>query len=123
MLRRPRVPPLAVAGVALAALAVLGAILLAGGGPASEEPASAAEQPMHLVMLSNHPVSRRTAEALLEEHFLPVRDDDEADVTCSGRIPKPAHSVRRCVIRYPGGSERRIALLTNARGDEVVSEP
>jgi ribosomal protein L40E len=122
-LRRPQVPPLAVAAVAVAALAVVLAVLLEGGGPTTEEPASAAARPMHLVRLSNHPVGKRTAEALLEEHFLPVRDDDEADVTCSGRIPKPAHSVRRCVIKYPGGSERRIALLTNARGDEVLSEP
>ena len=48
---------------------------------------------------------------------------DEADVSCSGRIAKPAHSVRRCRVHYPGGAERRIAVLTNARGAEVLSKP
>ena len=123
VLRPPRVPRLAGGALALAAVALVAAVLLNGGGTTTEEPATAAPETMHLVMLANHPVSKRTAEALLEEHFLPVRDDDEADVTCSGRIPKPAHSVRRCVIKYPGGIERRVALLTNARGDEVLSEP
>ena len=44
-------------------------------------------------------------------------------MTCSGRIPKPAHSVRRCRVHYPGGAERRIVVLTNARGAEVLSRP
>ena len=70
------------------------------------------------------PLSRRGRwSGLLEARYLPIPDDDEADVTCSGRIPKPAHSVRRCQVRYPGGVERRIVILTNGRGQEVLSKP
>ena len=69
------------------------------------------------------PLSRRALERSLEARYLPIPDDDEADVSCSGRIPKPAHSVRRCRVHYPGGAERRIVVLTNARGAEVLSRP
>jgi hypothetical protein len=74
-------------------------------------------------VLSERPLSTRAAERLLEDRYLPVPDDDEADVHCSERIPKPAHSVRRCRVTYPAGVQRAIVLLTNARGAEVLSEP
>jgi hypothetical protein len=74
-------------------------------------------------VLSERPLSNRAAERILEERYLPVQDDDQADVQCSGRIAKPAHSVRRCRVIYPEGGERTIVLLTNARGAEVLSEP
>jgi hypothetical protein len=76
-----------------------------------------------LEVLSERPLSRRALERVLEDRYLPVPDDDEADVHCSGRIAKPAHSVRRCEVIYSEGVRRGIVLLTNARGAEVLSEP
>jgi hypothetical protein len=81
-------------------------------------PASSAR----LEVLSRHPLSTPAAERALEERFLAVPDDDEADVSCSGRQARPAHSVRRCHVVYPGGTERLVVLITNARGAEVISE-
>ena len=104
-------------------IAVIAAVLLLTGGGGGDDTASGATVSYHLPVLSRDPLSRRAAERLLEERYLPVQDDDEADVTCSGRIPEPAHSVRRCTVHYPGGSERRIAVLTNALGVEVLSKP
>jgi hypothetical protein len=62
-------------------------------------------------------------EAAIEQVYVPLRDDDTAAVSCSGREAKPAHSVRRCEVRYPNGTERRVVVLTNARGNEVLSKP
>ena len=123
-LPRPDGTMLALGGgaTALVALAVaLGVVLIGGGG--GGESASSASVSRHRTIVSQHPLGRRAAERLLEERDLPIPDDDEADVTCSGRIPKPAHSVRRCQVHYPGGVERRVVLLTNARGAEVLSKP
>jgi hypothetical protein len=104
--------------------AIAAAVLLTGGGGSDDTAAGASTPPAsHLTILSPHPLPRRPLERLLEERYLPIPDDDEADVTCSGRIPKPAHSMRRCRVHYPGGAERRIAILTNARGAEVLSKP
>jgi hypothetical protein len=113
---------LGAAATALVITAIVAAVLLTGGGE-GDDTASGATASAHLTILSQHPLSRRPLERLLEERYLPIPDDDEADVTCSGRIPKPAHSVRRCRVHYPGGAERRIAVLTNARGAEVLSKP
>ena len=110
------------AGLAVLVVAVIAALVLVSGGSGSDETASATPR-SHLTILSQHPLPRLPLERLLEERYLPVPDDDEADVTCSGRIPKPAHSVRRCRVHYPGGAERRIAVITNARGAEVLSKP
>ena len=111
-------------GASVAALValVIAVVVLVSGGDGSDETASATPRE-HLTILSQRPLSRLPLERLLEERYLPVPDDDEADVTCSGRIPKPAHSVRRCRVHYPGGAERRIAVLTNARGAEVLTKP
>ena len=122
-LPRPDRTALTVGGGVAAIVALSVAVfLLVSGGNGSDETASATPRE-HLTVLSQHPLSRRPLERILEERFLPVQDDDEADVTCSGRIPKPAHSVRRCRIRYPGGALRRVAVITNARGAEVLSNP
>ena len=110
------------AGVAVFVVLLIGVVVLLGGGGGSDETAKATPSE-HLTILSQHPLTRLRLERLLEERYLPIPDDDEADVTCSGRIPKPAHSVRRCRVHYPGGAERRIAVLTNARGAEVLSKP
>jgi hypothetical protein len=112
----------AVAVLLIAVIAVI--VVVAGRGAAGDDTAAAAASTTRpLTILSKVPLSRRAAERLLEERYLPVQDDDEADVTCSVRIPAPAHSVRRCRVHYPGGSERRIVVLTNALGVEVLSRP
>jgi hypothetical protein len=111
----------AVALIALAAVAL--AILLTGGGDGEHTATGASLTASQVTILSDDPVGRRALERILEEYYLPVPDDDEADVTCSNRIPEPAHSVRRCRVHYPGGAERRIAVLTNARGQEVLTKP
>jgi hypothetical protein len=122
-LPRPDRAALTVGGAATAFVALVVAIfLLVSGGDGGDETASATPRD-HLTILAQHPLSRRPLERLLEERYLPIPDDDEADVTCSGRIPKPAHSVRRCRIHYPGGAEREIAVITNARGAELLSSP
>jgi hypothetical protein len=113
-----------IAGIATAALviAVIAvAVLLTGGGGGDDT--AAADATVHLTVLSRTPLRRLALERVLEDRYLPIPDDDEADVTCSARIAEPAHSVRRCRVHYPGGAERRIVVLTNARGAEVLSQP
>ena len=122
-LPRPDRAALTLGGGVAAFLALIVTIfVLVGGGDGGDETASATPRE-HLTILSQHPLSRRPLERLLEERYLPIPDDDEADVTCSGRIPAPAHSERRCRVHYPGGAERVIAVLTNARGAELLSSP
>jgi hypothetical protein len=113
---------LAAGGAAAAAVAVALVLLLSGGGT-SEEPAAVAGPSTHLPVLAEHPLGRRALERVLEERFLPVPDDDQADVTCSARIPEPAHSLRRCRVAYPGFVGRDVVVLTTAAGAEVLSEP
>ncbi len=106
---------------ALVAVSVAGVALLGRGGDDS----SAASDPSpqaQLDVLSADPVATHTAERLLKQRYIGVRDDESAFVQCSDRVPKPAHSVRRCVVHYPGGAERTIVLITNANGAEVLSE-
>ncbi len=115
----------AIAAVAAIAVAGIAAALVVDGG---DDDASPELTPIpfraraQLEVISDRPLSTPAAERLLEERFLPVPDDDEADVRCSAREARPAHSIRRCFVHYPGGTERRIVLLTNAGGAEVVSE-
>jgi hypothetical protein len=109
------------AAAVLLIIAIAATVLVAGGG--GDENTASATATSHLTVLSAKPLPRRALERVLEARYLPIPDDDEADVTCSTRIPKPAHSVRRCRVHYPGGVERRIAVLTNARGAEVLSKP
>ena len=114
---------LGAAATALVVAVIAAALVLTGGGNASDDTARGASASSHLTILSQQPLSRRPLERVLEERYLPIPDDDEADVTCSGRIPAPAHSERRCRVHYPGGAERVIAVLTNARGAELLSNP
>jgi hypothetical protein len=113
---------LAAGGAAVAVVAAV-VVLLLGGDGTNEEPAAGAGPSAHLPVLAEHPLGRHALERVLEERFLPAPDDDEADVTCSARIPEPAHSLRRCRVAYPGGSGRDVVVLTNAAGAEVLSEP
>lgn len=127
---RPRLRPserqLAIAlgaiAIALVALSVAGGVLIAGGEDDSTAASSAAIPP-HLDILSAHPLTTDAAEHALKQRYIGVRNDESASVRCSGRVAKPAHSVRRCIVHYPGGIERRVVLLTSASGAEVLTEP
>ena len=116
--------PLGLAAAALALASAVVVALLLIGGDGGEPAARGAPSAAHLeAVLSDHPLTKRAAERILEERYFPVPDDDESDVHCSGRVPKPAHSVRRCYVTYPGGIQRRVAVLTTANGSEVLSNP
>lgn len=119
---RPHLSRTALA-VAAAAVAIgVAGVLVTRGGDEGETAGVTDASSARLELLSEHPLSKLNAERLLEERFLPVPDDDESDVTCSGRVPRPAYSVRRCHVLYPGGSERVVVLITNASGAEVLRE-
>jgi hypothetical protein len=121
---RPRIGrrALGIGATALAAAAaVLATIVLIGGD--GDDTVARGAPGGHLPVLAEHPLSRLSLERILEERLLPVPDDDESDVHCSGRIAKPAHSVRRCYVTYPGGTRNRVSVLTTARGTEVLSRP
>ena len=123
---RPRLPRIGTSAAVAAAMLVVAvaAVLLASGGNGDQGKARVDHAPVaHLEVLSAHPLARRNAERLLERRYFPIPDDDESDVHCSGRVPRPAHSVRRCEVRYPGGTERSVVVLTNANGSEVLSKP
>jgi hypothetical protein len=111
-----------VAAAVLAALAVA-AVGLLGGGERDRAAAGGEAAQAHLEVLSQHPLSTPAAERLLTQRYLSIPDDDETDIRCSRREARPAHSVRRCHILYPGGTERTIVVITNANGSEVLSEP
>jgi hypothetical protein len=120
---RARAAVLLTAG-ALAVVAAALAILLIGGGEAEQERGIPDVRfRTMLEVLSDHPLSARAAERRLEARFTSLRDDDSAAARCSAREPRPAHAVRRCLIRYPNGATRTVVLLTNARGSEVLAEP
>ena len=116
----------ALAVCALAALAVGAVVIDVGGDDAGEAAAVDTPQPVHLDILSPHPLSNLATERALTRRYLPIPDDDESDVRCSPREPRPAHSVRRCHILYPGGTDhtiRTVVVITTANGSEVISEP
>jgi ribosomal protein L40E len=119
---RPSLTPVAFGGAALAVLAVAIILALRAGGT-DEELARGSASPPHLDILSKHPVRTGAAERLLARRYFGARNDESAFVHCSGRVPKPAHSVRRCIVHYPGGGRRRVVLLTSANGAEVLSQP
>jgi hypothetical protein len=113
------------AGAALIGVAVAGVVGI-GGGDGEEAAARGGPQPRHLDVLSDHPLSTPATERVLTRRYLPIPDDDESDVSCSRREPRPAHSVRRCHILYPGGTDhsiRTVVVITTANGSEVLSEP
>jgi hypothetical protein len=111
---------LGAAALALASAVVVAVLLIGGDGG---ETVARGAPSAHLPVLAEHPLSRLAVERRLEERLLPVPDDDESDVHCSGRVPRPAHSVRLCDVTYPGGSQRRVVVLTTANGAEVLSQP
>jgi hypothetical protein len=109
---------------AVAAVAVVAAFVIGGGDDEpSRDRVADLDAPRRLEVISERPLATRDAELLLEERFTALlRDDDSAAVRCSEREPRPAHSLRRCQVRYPSGMERTIVVLTNASGTEVLSE-
>jgi hypothetical protein len=122
-----RRPGRALVAVAAIAAAVAAAVVLIPGGddvqPIDVEANRPADPPrLPTELLANHPLSRRAAERRLEARFTPLRDDDTAAARCSAREPRPAHTVRHCLIRYPNGVERPVVVLTDARGRELLSE-
>ena len=109
---------------ALGAVAVVAAFAVGGGDDEpSRDRVADLDAPRRLEVISERPLATRAAELLLEERFTALlRDDDSAAVRCAEREPRPAHSLRRCQVRYPTGFERTIVVLTNASGTEVLSE-
>jgi hypothetical protein len=103
-------------------VALLAATVLGRGSNRPPKQDARGDRPA-LSVLSERPLSTRAAERALTERYLPIPDDDTADVHCGGRIAKPAHSVRRCYVLYPGGSRRGVVVLTTAAGSEVLAEP
>ena len=122
---RPGLGRVVAGGAAVAAAVVLVVLVTGGGGdqPARDAAGPHLEAPRRLEVISERPLATRDAELLLEERFTALlRDDDSAAVRCSRREARPAHSLRRCRVRYPTGFERTVVLLTNASGTEVLSE-
>jgi ribosomal protein L40E len=120
---RPSLRPVALYAGALAvagAAAVLAVGTLGGG---DSDVARSSEPQAHLDIISERPISTPRAERLLKQRYIGTRNDESASVRCSGRVPKPAHSVRRCIVHYPGGIERVVVLITSANGAEVISKP
>jgi hypothetical protein len=122
-----RRPGRALVVAAAIAAALAAAVALIPGGDDSQRadvgdgrPADPPRMPTEL--LSKHPLSRRAAERRLEERFTSLRDDDSAAARCSGRVPRPAHAIRHCRIRYPNGVVRPVVVLLDARGRELLSE-
>lgn len=74
-------------------------------------------------VVSIRPLSARAAERRLEARFAAPRDDDSTVVRCSALLPRPAHSIRHCRIRYPTGSQRSVVLLLDPRGHERLIQP
>jgi hypothetical protein len=120
--RRPSPWPLVGAG-AVAALVVVAVVAIADGGEDNDRTAAAQPAAPRLQIISERPLSTPRVETAIEELYIPLRDDDAGAVACTGRVAKPAHSVRRCEIRYANGTDRRVVVLTNARGNEVLSKP
>jgi hypothetical protein len=91
---------------------------------ADVDPISAAQATATGVdLLASHPLSARAAERRLEARFTSPRDDETASARCSALEPRPTDALRRCRIRYPGGTTRTVVLLTNPRGQQLLVEP
>jgi hypothetical protein len=120
---RPSLRPLALGGAALAVAGVAAVLAVGALGGDGDDVARSSEPQRYLDILVPHPVSTSAAERLLKRRYFGARNDESATVQCSGRVAKPAHSVRRCIVHYPNGIERRVVLITSANGAEVISNP
>ena len=122
-----RRPGRAVFVAAVIAVAVAVAVIVIPGGDDAHPADTENGRPLDLPrtpteLLSNHPLSAREAERLLEARFTSPRDDDSAAARCAAREPRPAHAIRHCRIRYPNGTQRKVVVLLDARGRELLSE-
>jgi hypothetical protein len=126
-----RRPGRALLGAAAVAALVAAAVILLPGGhdpsPVDAEKGRAPDRPrVPTELLSEHPLSAREAERRLEARFMSPGDDDSAavrwPVRCAGREPRPAHAIRQCRVRYPNGTHRKVVVLLDARGRELLSE-
>jgi ribosomal protein L40E len=121
--KRPSLRPVVLYAGALAVAGAAAVLAVGALGGGDDGDARSSEPQAHLDILSEHPISTPHAERLLKRRYIGTRNDESASVSCSGRVPKPAHSVRRCIVHYPGGIERRVVVLTSANGAEVISKP
>jgi hypothetical protein len=121
---RPPFTAVGTAAAAVAALAAVAVLVLDGGGDddSRRDARSAAAGQGGPEVLSRRPLSARAAERRLEERFVAPRDDDSAAARCSALQPRPAHAIRWCHIRYPGGRERTVIVLSNPQGHELLVE-
>jgi hypothetical protein len=118
------------AAAAVAAVVAAAVILLPGGddpSPVDAEKGRAPDRPrVPTELLSEHPLSAREAERRLEVRCTSPGDDDSAAVRCAvhcaGREPRPAHAIRHCRVGYPNGTQRKVVVLLDARGRELLSE-
>jgi hypothetical protein len=126
-----RRPGRALLGAAAVAALVAAAVIVLPGGDdpptADAERDPAADRPrVPTELLSEHPLSAREAERRLKVRCTSPGDDDSAAVRCAvrcaGREPRPAHAIRRCRVRYPNGTQRKVVVLLDARGRELLSE-
>lgn len=118
---------MALAGAVVAAAGLTALVAIRGAreaGDAGADPAGtpAADAPRPQ-LLSRHPLSARAAERRLEARFTSLRDHDSAAARCSALKPRPAHAIRHCRIRYPGGLERTVVVLSNPQGHELLIDP
>jgi hypothetical protein len=124
--RRRRLAPLPLTAGAVAASAATALVVSLGGGKtddAGPERRSAADRGRSgPEVLARRPLSTPAAERRLEERFVSQRDDDSASARCSALQPRPAHAIRWCRIRYAGGGERTVIVLSNPQGYELLVE-
>lgn len=109
---------------------VSAAVVIAGAGCAAwlvgrdpQQAAPADRVPTTPDVLSSHPRSTGGVEHLLEARFASPRPGDSAVARCSALQPRPAHAIRRCRIRHPGGEVSAVVVLTNPQGREVLVDP
>jgi predicted nucleic acid-binding Zn ribbon protein len=115
---------------AVAAVVAAAVIVIPGGEDSPTADAEKGRPPdrprVPTELLSEHPLSAREAERRLEARFMSPGDDDSAavrwPVRCAGREPRPAHAIRQCRVRYPNGTHRKVVVLLDARGRELLSE-
>jgi hypothetical protein len=106
---------------------VAAAVIVIAGGDDSK-PVDAVSSPapdsprVPTELLSQHPLSAHEVERRLEVRYTSSGDDDCAAVRCAGREPRPAHAIRHCRVRYPNGTQRKVVVLLDARGRELLSE-
>jgi len=126
-----RRPGRALLGAAAVAAVVAAAVIVipgrGDGRTADAEKGRAPDRPRLLTeLLSEHPLSAREAERRLEVRCTSPGDDDSAAVRCAvrcaGREPRPAHAIRHCRVHYPNGTQRKVVVLLDARGRELLSE-